>query len=81
MINHVPGRVDITGFGAPSENMNCYEKDHLILPEDRGDPTNAANLWPEPYNARVGGMIISALIQNLFTGLEYRRPVLEARSF
>lgn len=40
--------------------MACYEEDHLIPLEDGGDPKDPRNLWPEPYNTRVGGRIMGA---------------------
>ena len=40
--------------------MACYEEDHLIPLEDGCDPTDPRNLWPEPYNTHVGGVIMGA---------------------
>jgi hypothetical protein len=56
LINPSTGKVDTTRCVPHSDNMACYEKDHLISLEDGGDPTDPRNLWPEPYNTRVGGV-------------------------
>jgi hypothetical protein len=40
--------------------MACYEEDHLISLEDGGDPTDPKNLWPEPYNTKIGWVIMGA---------------------
>jgi hypothetical protein len=40
--------------------MACYEEDHLIPLEDGGGPTDPRNLWPEPYNTHMGGVIMGA---------------------
>jgi hypothetical protein len=60
LINPNTGKVDTTQCVAHSDNMACYEEDHLIPLEDGGDPTDPRNLWPEPYNTRVGGTIMGA---------------------
>jgi len=60
LINPSTGRVDTTRCLAHSDNMACYEEDHLISLEDGGDPTDPRNLWPEPYNTQVGGVIMGA---------------------
>jgi hypothetical protein len=60
LINPDTGKVDTTRRVAHSDNMACYEEDHLIPLEDGGDPTDPRNLWPEPYNTRVGGVIMGA---------------------
>ncbi|MGD0129924.1 MAG: hypothetical protein ABSF46_31790 [Terriglobia bacterium] len=54
LINPNTGKVDTTRCVAHSDSMACYEEDHLIPPEDGGDPTDPRNLWPEPYNTAVG---------------------------
>ena len=54
------GKVDTTRCAAHSDNPACYEEDHLISPEDGGDTTDPRNLWPAPYNTKVGGTIIGA---------------------
>ncbi len=60
LINPNTGKVDTTRCLAQSDNMACYEEDHLISLEDGGDPTDPRNLWPEAYNTRVGGVIMGA---------------------
>jgi hypothetical protein len=60
LINPKTGKVDTTRCVARSDNMACYEEDHLIPLEDGGDPTNPRNLWPEPYNTHVGRVIMGA---------------------
>jgi hypothetical protein len=50
LINPKKGKVDITLCVSHSDNMACYEEDHLISLENRGDPTNPRNLFPEPFN-------------------------------
>jgi hypothetical protein len=43
-----------------SDNMACYEEDHLISLENGGNPTDPRNLFPEPFNTHVGGVIMGA---------------------
>jgi len=68
IINLNTGKVDIARCVPHSDNMACYEEDHLIPLEDGGDPTDPRNLWPEPYNTVVGGTIMGA----------YQKDVVEA---
>jgi hypothetical protein len=60
LVSPITGKVDTTRCVAHSDNMACYEEDHLISLEDGGDPTDPRNLWPEPYNTHVGGVIMGA---------------------
>jgi len=60
LINPSTGKADTARCVAHSDNMACYEEDHLIPLEDGGDPTDPRNLWPEPYNTIVGGVIMGA---------------------
>ena len=60
LVNPDTGKVDATRCVAHSDNMACYEEDHLISLEDGGDPTDPRNLWPEPYNTKVGWVIMGA---------------------
>jgi hypothetical protein len=60
LINPKTGKVDTTMCIPHSDNMACYEEDHLISLEDGGDPRDPRNLWPEPYNTRAGGTIMGA---------------------
>lgn len=68
LINPNTGRVDRTRCMAHSDNVACYEEDHLISLEDGGDPRNPRNLWPEPYNTRVDGMIMGARQKDVVEG-------------
>jgi hypothetical protein len=60
LINPKTGKVDITLCVSHSDNMACYEEDHLISLEDGGDPKDPNNLWPEPYYTQVGGVTMGA---------------------
>jgi hypothetical protein len=68
LVNPNTGKVEITRCVPHSDNVACYEEDHLIPLEDGGDPTDPRNLWPEPYNTVVGGTIMGA----------YQKDVVEA---
>jgi hypothetical protein len=68
LINPNTGKVDTTRCVAHSDNMACYEEDHLIPLEDGGDPTDPRNLWPEPYNTVVGGTIMGAHQKDVVEG-------------
>ena len=41
----------ISAYGYTDTNPHDYEEDHLISLELGGDPTNPANLWPQPGNS------------------------------
>jgi hypothetical protein len=58
LISAETGKVDTARCVVHSDNMACYEENHLISLEDGGDPMDPRNLWPEPYNTHVGGTII-----------------------
>jgi hypothetical protein len=60
LINPNTGKVDTTRCVAHSGNMACYEEDHLISLENGGDPRDPQNLFPEPFNTHVGGVIMGA---------------------
>jgi hypothetical protein len=60
LVSPSTGKVDTSHCAAHSDNMACYEEDHLIPLEEGGDPTDSRNLWPEPYNTRVGETIMGA---------------------
>jgi hypothetical protein len=62
------GKVDTTRCVAHSDNMACYEEDHLISLEDGGDPTDPRNLWPEAYNTKVGWVIMGAHQKDIVEG-------------
>ena len=68
LINPNTGKVDTTRCVAHSDNMACYEEDHLISLEDGGDPTDPRNLWPEPYNTKVGWVIMGAHQKDIVEG-------------
>jgi len=68
LINPSTGKVDTTRCVAHSDNMACYEEDHLISLEDGGHPTDPKNLFPEPYNTRVGGVIMGAHQKDVVEG-------------
>ena len=68
LINPSTGKVDTTRCVAHSDNMACYEEDHLIPLEDGGDPTDPRNLWSEPYNTVVGGTIMGASQKDVVEG-------------
>ena len=68
LINPDTRKVDTTRCVAHSDNMACYEEDHLISLEDGGDPTDPRNLWPEPYNTHVGGVIMGAHQKDVVEG-------------
>ena len=60
LINPSTGKVDTTRCVMHSDDMACYEEDHLISLEAGGHPTDPRNLFPEPYNTHVGGVIMGA---------------------
>jgi hypothetical protein len=68
LVNPNTGKVDTNRCLAHSDNMACYEEDHLISLEDGGDPKDPRNLWPEPYNTRVGGVIMGAHQKDVVEG-------------
>lgn len=68
LINRRTGKVDITRCVAHSDNPSCYEEDHLIPLEDGGNPVDPRNLWPEPYNTRVGGVVMGAYQKDVVEG-------------
>jgi hypothetical protein len=68
LINPNTGKVDTTRCVAHSDNMACYEEDHLIPLEDGGNPVDPRNLWPEPYNTKVGWVIIGAHQKDVVEG-------------
>src|ERR1035441_9151866 len=68
LINPSTGKVDSTRCVMHSDNMACYEEDHLISLENGGDPTDPRNLFPEPYNTSVGGTIMGAHQKDVVEG-------------
>ncbi len=68
LVNPSTGKVDTTKCVAHSDNPACYEEDHLISLENGGDPKDPKNLWPEPYNTKVGGAIMSAHQKDIVEG-------------
>ncbi len=68
LVNPSTGKVDTTRCVAHSDNPACYEEDHLISLENGGDPKDPKNLWPEPYNTEVGGVIMGAHQKDIVEG-------------
>ncbi len=68
LVNPRTGKVDTTRCVPHSDNMACYEEDHLIPLEDGGHPTDPKNLFPEAYNTRVGGTIMGARQKDVVEG-------------
>jgi hypothetical protein len=68
LINPGTGKIDTTRCLPHSDNMACYEEDHLIPLEDGGNPTDPRNLWPEPFNTRVGVTIMGAHQKDVVEG-------------
>lgn len=50
----------ISEYGYADTNPKDYELDHLLSLELGGNPTDPKNLWPEPYNTKVGNQTIGA---------------------
>jgi len=50
-------RTQIKEYNYKDKNPASYEEDHLISLQLGGHPTDAQNLWPEPYNTRCGARI------------------------
>jgi hypothetical protein len=48
-----------------SNNPKCYEEDHLISLQAGGHPTDAENLWPQPYNSEINRQIVGARQKDL----------------
>ncbi len=68
LINPKTGKVDTNRCVSHSDNPACYEEDHLISLEDGGHPTDPKNLFPEPYNTQVGGVIMGAHQKDVVEG-------------
>jgi hypothetical protein len=68
LINPSTGKLDTSRCVAHSDNIACYEEDHLIPLEDGGDPTDPRNLWPEPYNTTVGWAFMGAHQKDVVEG-------------
>jgi len=69
LINPNTGKIDTSRCVPHSDNMACYEEDHLISLEDGGDSTDPRNLWPEAYNTRIGWVIMGARQKDVVEGL------------
>lgn len=50
----------ITQYGYSDSKPQDYEEDHFIPLELGGNPTDAKNLWPEPYGTQVGTKTMGA---------------------
>jgi hypothetical protein len=68
LINSSTGKVATIKCMDRSDNPACYEEDHLISLENGGNPKDRKNLWPEPYNTKVGGMIMGAHQKDIVEG-------------
>ena len=68
LINPNTGKLDTTRCVMHSDNMACYEEDHIISLEAGGNPTDPRNLFPEAYNTRVGGVIMGAHQKDVVEG-------------
>jgi len=51
-----------------SNNVGCYEEDHLISLENGGHPRDPQNLWPEPYNTTINGQTVGARQKDVVEG-------------
>jgi hypothetical protein len=51
-----------------SDNVGCYEEDHLISLENGGHPRDPHNLWPEPYFTRIDGKPVGARQKDVVEG-------------
>ena len=60
LVNPSMGKVDTTRCVARSDNMACYEENHLISLEDDGDPGDPRNFCPKAYKTHVGSAIMGA---------------------
>jgi hypothetical protein len=59
-------RQQIAEYGYADKALAHYEEDHLISLELGGDPRDPANLWPEPYTARLAdGTPVGARVKDL----------------
>ena len=51
-----------------SNNVACYEEDHLISLENGANPRDPRNLWPEPYFTTIDGKVIGARQKDVVEG-------------
>src|SRR5262249_31760531 len=51
-----------------SNNVGCYEEDHLISLENGGNPRDPRNLWPEPYSTTIDGKVVGARQKDVVEG-------------
>lgn len=54
-------REQIAEYGYKDKRLSSYEEDHLISLQLGGHPTDARNLWPQPYRGRCGARIKDVL--------------------
>ena len=54
-------REQIAEYGYKDKRLSSYEEDHLISLQLGGHPTDARNLWPQPYRERCGARIKDVL--------------------
>lgn len=43
-----------------SDNLGCYEEDHIVSLENGGAPSDPKNLYPEAYNTKIKGETVGA---------------------
>lgn len=80
LINPDTGKADTARCFAHSDNVACFEEDHLISLENGGNPTDPQNLWPEPYNTRIGGMIMGAHQKDIVEGFVHDEICFDIRN-
>jgi hypothetical protein len=60
-------KTQIAQYGYKDTSLALYEEDHLISLELGGDPTDPANLWPEPYTISLpDGQSVRAHVKDAF---------------
>ena len=60
--------IQIIDYGYNDTELSHYEEDHLISLENGGHPMDPRNLFPEPYNTRVAGVIMGAHQKDVVEG-------------
>lgn len=68
LVNPTTGKVDFHRCVPNSNSKACYEEDHLIPLEIGGAPRDPNNLWPEPFNTQVNGVVIGAHEKDVVEG-------------
>jgi hypothetical protein len=65
LTNPKTGKIDTSRCAAHSDNLACYEEDHLISLQNGGHPRDPQNLWPEPYTTKVDSETMGARQKDL----------------